>query len=127
MQQLHSLDYSSESVDLSQVSGLTDGMYRMGVWVNSDNGVSNPPDDPNDNAGLIQSSAGTSAGSVINYTSATGIAKLANINEQVSVYPNPANNSFQIAFTGNKQATVNVYDINGNMVLSQSIQGKTII
>ena len=127
MQQMHALDYSNESVDLSQVSGLDDGMYRMGVWVNSDGGVSNPPDDPSDNASLIQSNAGTSAGSIIDFTSATGIEKNV-INEQVLVYPNPANNNFQVSVTGNsKQATICMYDINGKMVLSQLINEKKSI
>jgi len=125
MQQLHSLDYSNESVDLSQVSGLSDGTYRLGVWVNSDNGVPNPPDDPNDNAGLIQSNAGTSAGSVINYSSAAGIEKT-KTNAQILIYPNPANNSFQISATG-EQANVWMYDINGKIVLNQTISDKTII
>jgi hypothetical protein len=127
MQQMHALNYSNESVDLSQVSGLADGTYRMGIWVNSDNGVPNPPDNPNDNAGLIQSNAGTDVGSIINFSSAAGIEKIGN-NEQVLVYPNPANNSFQISVIGNsKQATICMYDINGKMVLSQVINRKTSI
>ena len=127
MQQLHALNYSSESVDLSQVSGLADGTYRMGVWVNSDNGVPNPPDDPSDNAGLLQSNVGTAAGSVINFTSATAIEKVVN-NEQVLVYPNPANNSFQVSVSGNsKKVSICMYDINGKMVLSQVINGKASI
>ncbi len=128
MNQLSALNFTNDSIDLSQVSGLVNGMYRMGVWVNSDNGVPNPPDDPNDNAGLIQSSAGTDVGSIINYSSTAGIEKLASINQQVSVYPNPANSSFQVAFTGNsKQASISMFDINGKMVLTQRINGKTTI
>jgi hypothetical protein len=125
MQQLHSLDYSNESVDLSQVSGLADGTYRMGVWVNSDGGVSNPPDNPNDNAGLIQSNAGTDVGSIINYTSAAGIEKVS-INEQVLVYPNPANNSFNVSVTV-KKASICMYDVSGKLVLSENINGQTSI
>ncbi len=124
MQQMHALDYSNESVDLSQVSGLADGTYRMGVWVNSDNGVPNPPDDPSDNAGMIQSNAGTPSGSVINYSSATGIEKVGN-EGQVLVYPNPANNNFQVSVNG--KASICMYDINGKMVLNQVINGKAPI
>jgi|GEM_PF-1424967 len=127
MQQMHALDYSNESVDLTQTSNLPDGMYRMGVWVNSDGGVPNPPDDPSDNASLIQSNVGTPVGSIINFTSATGIEKNV-INEQVLVYPNPASSNFQVSVTGNsKQAIICMYDINGKMVLSQIINGKTSI
>src|SRR6185437_9668670 len=116
MQQLHAVNYSNESVDLTQVSSLPDGTYRMGVWVNSDNGVPNPPDDPSDNAGLLQSNAGTDVGSVINFSSASGIEKVVD-SEHVLVYPNPANNSFQVSLIGNSnKATICIYDINGKMV-----------
>src|ERR1700756_4076713 len=127
MQQMHALNYSNESVDLSQVSGLADGTYRLGVWVNSDNGVPNPPDDPSDNAGLLQSNTGTDAGSVINFSSAAGI-KQVSINNQVVAYPNPANTNVSVALTGDtKKVTVFMYDITGKMVLSQTVTGLTII
>lgn len=127
MQQLHALDYSNESVDLSQVSGLADGTYRMGIWVNSDGGVPNPPDDPSDNAGLLQSNAGTAQGSIINFSSAAGIKQIS-MNEQVNIYPNPAGANFSISIAGsNKPATMYVYDINGKMVMSQPVNGKTTI
>lgn len=125
MQQLHALDYSGESVDLSQVSGLMDGTYRMGVWVNSDNGVPNPPDDPSDNAALLQSNAGTPSGSVINYSTAAGIATVGN-NVQVLIYPNPAKTSFQVS-VNNSNAQIYMYDVNGKMVLSQNLNGKTTV
>jgi hypothetical protein len=125
MQQLHALDYSNESVDLSQVSGLADGTYRMGVWVNSDGGVPSPPDDGSDNAGMLQSNAGTSSGSVINYSSVAGIERVGN-NAQVLVYPNPATTSFQVSISG-KQANICIYDVNGKMVISQVVNDKTTI
>ena len=127
MQQMHALDYSNESVDLSQVSGLADGTYRMGVWVNSDNGVPNPPDDPSDNAGLIQSAAGTSVGSIINFSSAAGIKQLS-MDNQVSLYPNPAGSNFNLAFIGgNEKSNVCIYDVTGKLVLTQNTNDKTNI
>jgi len=125
MQQMHALDYSNESVDLSQVSGLADGTYRMGVWVNSDGGVPNPPDDPSDNAGMLQSNAGTPSGSVINYSAAAGIEKVGN-SGHVLIYPNPAGSSFQVSVSG-KQAHMCMYDVNGKMVLSQAVNDKASI
>ena len=100
----------------------------MGVWVNSDYAVSNPPDDPSDNAGLIQSAAGTDVGSIINFSSAAGISTVSGIAQQVSIYPNPATANFQIAFTDNsKQAAINVYDVSGKLVLNKKMNGSATI
>ena len=45
-----------------------------------------------------------------------------------NMYPNPTNNIFHIDYTGvNGDAVVNVYDINGKLILSQNMVGKTII
>jgi hypothetical protein len=59
--------------------------------------------------------------------STTGIEQFANSNE-VNVYPNPNNGSF-IVEPQNTLYNVHctVYDINGKVVLSQSISGKTSI
>ncbi len=45
-----------------------------------------------------------------------------------NIYPNPSSNNFHIDYTGvNGEAVVYVYDINGRLVLSQNMNGKTII
>ncbi len=73
MQQLHSIDYSSQSVDLNQVSGLSNGSYRLGVWVNSNTGVPQPPDNSSDNASLITlNSGGSATQSIINFKAIGG-------------------------------------------------------
>ncbi|HKC69080.1 MAG TPA: T9SS type A sorting domain-containing protein [Bacteroidia bacterium] len=49
-------------------------------------------------------------------------------NDLINIYPNPNNGTFTIETAGNeKQMAVMVYDINGKLVLSQTIVGKTII
>ena len=116
--------WTGQSVDLSQVSGLADGMYRMGAWINSDpdgNGIGNPPDDQNDNAGLIQSSAGTSSGSVINFTagSTNSIESEQILATTFNLFPNPASTLATIAceFTVQpKNARVRIYDMTGAMM-----------
>lgn len=125
MYQLHSIDYSNESVDLSQVSGLNDGMYRMGVWVNSDTGIPQPPDDPNDNAALLRSSAGTAAGSIINYSSsgATGIAEVSGANKPLSIYPNPVSDIATVSNAGSGVITIS--DISGRVIESTIIAGES--
>ncbi|HEX7413271.1 MAG TPA: T9SS type A sorting domain-containing protein [Bacteroidia bacterium] len=55
-----------------------------------------------------------------------GIQQFANSNE-VSIYPNPSNGSFIIEPSNNTKQTVNVYDVNGKLVLSQTLNGKTTI
>lgn len=59
--------------------------------------------------------------------SATGV-NLTLLNNSFVIYPNPASTSFHIDYTGiNGQSIVNVYDINGKLVLSQDMNGKIII
>jgi hypothetical protein len=59
--------------------------------------------------------------------SPTGIEQFANANEQVSIYPNPNNGSFVIEPNSTTKQTMQVYDVSGKLVLSQTINGKTSI
>ncbi len=57
-----------------------------------------------------------------------GISQISGLNSQISIYPNPNNGSFVIEPQNtlyNVHCTV--YDVNGKMVLSQPINGKTTI
>jgi hypothetical protein len=56
-----------------------------------------------------------------------GIEQFATIKEQVNIYPNPNNGSFVIEPNSNVKQTLQVYDVNGKLVLSQTINGKTTI
>jgi hypothetical protein len=90
MQQLHSIDYTSQSVDLNQVSGLTNGNYRLGVWVNSNTGVPQPPDNGSDNASLITlNSNGNASQSVINFTATTTTTGVMSLQDLGIVIPSP--------------------------------------
>ena len=60
-------------------------------------------------------------------TSTTGIKQVTGSNEQVAVYPNPSNGSFVIEPSSNTKQTMQVYDVTGKLVLSQTIIGKTTI
>jgi hypothetical protein len=60
--------------------------------------------------------------------STTGIKQVTGNNNQVSVYPNPNNGSFVIELQNTLyNAYCTLYDVNGKMVLTQAINGKTTI
>jgi len=61
------------------------------------------------------------AGNANGCATATGIKELTNNKYQVSVYPNPASNNVQIAFTDNSEGDLAMYDVNGKLVLSESL------
>jgi len=57
----------------------------------------------------------------------TGINQSNSISNQVTIYPNPNNGSFIIEPSSNTKQNMQVYDVNGKLVLSQTIFGKTNI
>ncbi|HXU26410.1 MAG TPA: T9SS type A sorting domain-containing protein [Bacteroidia bacterium] len=56
-----------------------------------------------------------------------GINQFADVNNAVNIYPNPAQNNFTIQTTLNIKQTVEVFDVNGNLILMQTINGTTNI
>ncbi|HEX7415234.1 MAG TPA: T9SS type A sorting domain-containing protein [Bacteroidia bacterium] len=56
-----------------------------------------------------------------------GIQQFVSNKEQINIYPNPNNGSFVIEPSNNTKQTMQVYDVNGKIVLSQTINGKTTI
>ncbi len=56
-----------------------------------------------------------------------GIEQFTTTNEQITIYPNPNNGSFVIEPNNSTKQTMQVYDVNGKLVLSQTISGKTSI
>ena len=63
---------------------------------------------------------------VLHGNPSTGISKLVNNNE-VNIYPNPAQNNFTIELTGTEKQTLLLCDVHGRVVLNQIISGKTNI
>ena len=59
--------------------------------------------------------------------SAAGIIQYPGNDNQVSIYPNPCNGMFTIETNATIKQTIQFHDINGKIVLSQVISGKTII
>jgi type IX secretion system substrate protein/carboxypeptidase family protein len=60
-------------------------------------------------------------------TNPEGIAVYNNNNNNITIYPNPNNGMFSIETSYQTQCNVFMYDVNGKLVLSQTIVGKTTI
>jgi hypothetical protein len=58
---------------------------------------------------------------------ALGVKQVFVNNQQLNIYPNPNNGSFVIETTATTKQTLQVYDVSGRLVLSQTINGKTSI
>src|SRR6202007_2070869 len=55
---------------------------------------------------------------------ATGINSILQ-NNTISIYPNPAQNNFTIETSSTDKQTLQMFDVNGKLVLSQTIKGTT--
>jgi hypothetical protein len=55
------------------------------------------------------------------------IQSLTATGNQLNIYPNPAQNTFVVATTSAEKQTLQVFDVNGNLVLTQTINGTTVI
>ena len=59
--------------------------------------------------------------------STTGIEQIKSSNVQLNIYPNPSTGSFTIETNSDSKQTLTMYDVTGKIILSQTINGKTII
>ncbi len=59
--------------------------------------------------------------------STTGISKIVDADNLINIYPNPNNGNFVIESYSNEKQIMQLYDINGKLVLSQTINGNTSI
>lgn len=112
-QQLHSIDYVDETVDLKQVSNIADGTYRLGVWVNSNDGVPNPPDDPSDNAfAMTLNGNGNKPQSVITVSSTAAVTN--SISDLGIVISTPVSKDMlQTILANNSKYSVSIFDFTG--------------
>lgn len=75
----------------------------------------------------VQSTYSKSHSNPTKPTTAVGIIQLLANNSLISIYPNPSNGSFTVeTYTAEKQ-TMQLFDVNGKLVLSQTLNGKTSI
>jgi hypothetical protein len=100
---------SNWNIDISQTSGIPNGTYRLGIWVDSGDEISET--DENNNAGLLSGN--------INYSCAgTGVHDTKGIVQEVSNYPNPFSESTMISYTlaRDSKVLIEVYDLAGSRV-----------
>lgn len=100
---------SNWDIDINDTPGIPAGTYRLGVWVDSNDDITEA--DENDNAGLL-------AGNITYNPSASGIETSAIEAASVNCFPNPANDVMTVAYTLSEASavTVNVFDALGNLV-----------
>lgn len=101
---------SNWTIDINNTPGIPAGTYRLGVWVDSGEDISEA--DENDNAALLSGN--------INYSPANGIGDHAIEAASVNCYPNPSNTSTTLSFTLTEASdvTIEVFDALGNRVES---------
>jgi hypothetical protein len=112
-----SRDYVDQDIDLSGLQ-LPAGTYRLGVFVDADDDIPNPPDDGDDNAYL--------AAGDINFTPGGGgstgmVEKNAGLNN-LSLFPNPVADKLNISWNSNGAETIQLRDISGRLVQTLEVE-----
>lgn len=120
MNQLSALDFSNQTVDLSDLS-LPAGSYRLGIYVDANDDIPNPPDDPSDNASLLQGDIQFTPGSSVSISEVTAL------NDIIRLFPNPATSELNIDL-GESNVKINqllISSINGKIVQTIKPDGKS--
>jgi hypothetical protein len=109
----------------------TPGSYNICVTVTVTTGCSSAPYCQSDSVYRLANNSIYSSMVFVNVIHpnpihTTSIKQVTN-NKQVAVYPNPNNGSFVIEPNSATKQTMQVYDVNGKLVLTQTINGKTTI
>lgn len=99
-------------INVNDFSDITEGTYRFGFWVDSEEEITETDED--NNAGLLD---GTN-----NYTPTTTNVSERSIENGVLVYPNPATNEVFIETDAqaNLGADISLFDMNGRRVITQN-------
>src|SRR5574337_1313176 len=98
---------SNWDIDINNTPGIPAGTYRLGIWVDSNDDISET--DENNNTGLL-------AGNInYNPSSASGVANISFVESSVNCFPNPADGQTVLHCTTkeNAAATIQVFDMTG--------------
>jgi hypothetical protein len=63
----------------------------------------------------------------VTFAAPEGISPYSNFTNQLTLYPNPNKGSFTIELNSEAKQTLQIFDVNGKLVLTQTISGKTNI
>ncbi|CAN5915256.1 hypothetical protein BH11BAC7_BH11BAC7_20360 [soil metagenome] len=100
---------SNWNIDINDNPNVPAGSYRLGVWVDSNDDISES--DENNNVGLLSGN--------INFTpSANGIYANSFLANSLNLFPNPSNENTTVNFTLQEGAavTLNIFDMTGKLV-----------
>lgn len=100
---------SNWDIDITQTSGIANGTYRLGIWVDSGSEITETDD--NNNAGLLSGNINYSCGSA-------GVHDASAFLSNVSNFPNPFSTSTTISYSllQDAQVVLEVYDVTGKRV-----------
>ena len=109
---------SNWDIDITQTSGIPSGTYRLGMWVDNNNAISES--DENNNAGLLAGNINYSCGSSSVQNVSAYIQGLGN-------FPNPFVTSTTINYTlmQNSKVLMEVYDVTGKKIATLEDSQKT--
>lgn len=104
-------DYANQDIDLTDLQ-LPAGAYRIGVYVDANDDISDATDDPGDNAALADGEFNFTPGG----GSSAGINEAKTLNT-LMVFPNPVKEKLLVSweYTG-APATVHIHDLNGRLL-----------
>jgi uncharacterized repeat protein (TIGR03803 family) len=77
--------------------------------------------------GMTSDGGANNDGTIFKISLLTGIKQTISSNEAINIYPNPTQNNFVIETNSTDKQTLQVFDVNGKLVLTQTINGKTNI
>jgi hypothetical protein len=100
---------SNWNIDITQTSGIPSGTYRLGLWVDNNNAISET--DENNNAGLLSGNINYSCGSA-------AVHNVSQFIQNVSNFPNPFSTYTTIDYTlmQNSKVLMEVYDVTGKKI-----------
>jgi len=110
------------NIDLSNIQGIPDGDYRLNVWIDSDQEVSESDED--NNRIFI-----TPQGQNLTYTAGTTAMAEPAFARQMTLGPNPvqAGSAITLSGLGATQADVQLLGIDGRLLLTTTATGSTVI
>lgn len=103
---------SNWDIDINNTSGIPGGVYRLGIWVDSNSDISETDD--NNNTGLLSGNINYSPTGIVDHSAGKVTTALG------QAFPNPASSEvkFHFSLADPGKATLKVFDITGREIKS---------